>query len=334
LHEEHPLPEATIATTPYNGSLLGTQLLSAQRTLVLSAFGPGASGTLTDNDGLLGDSDDGVATYNGQPLNYIGSGTVQPGVNVLGVTVPLGASVPVVVFQAGGQTYFHYPSGPPNVLGAVALVVNISPAPYQVFTPVCFVKGTLIRTPQGDRRIEDLAAGDAVTDVDGHAHKVLWTGGRRMDLPIGLAPSFAKWLPVRIPAGAFGPGCPAHDLLVSQQHRLMLQGAGPELLFGQDRVLVPARALLGDRLRLQTSLRCVTYHHILCREHVVLLANGMPAESLLPAPLTEDSAGRNARAEAEALFPELAGQTPLAAPCAYPVLRARDAVVLRPGPMH
>lgn len=330
------MPDANVSVTPYNGSLLGAQLLSAQRTIVLNNFGSSFSGTLTDNDGTLSDADDGLSSFNGASLNYIGSGTVQPGVNFLGFTVPLGASKPVVVFQSGGQIYFHFPEGPPNLLGAVAMVTNITSAPYSVFTPVCFAAGTLIATPDGARPIEDLQAGDRVTDIDGAVHDILWIGGRSMDLPIGLCPDYAKWLPVRVPQDAFGPGRPDGDLLVSQQHRLLIEGAGPELMFGDARVLVPAKALLGDVVVLERNLRRVTYYHILCQRHVILLANGLPAESLYPGPvaqeaMAQDALARPGRDEAEALFPDLADmRVPFQPHSDYPMLRTREARVLRP----
>ncbi|NUB46616.1 Hint domain-containing protein [Fertoebacter nigrum] len=330
------MPDANVSVTPYNGSLIGAQLLSAQRTLVLNNFGSSFSGTLTDNDGTLSDADDGLSSFNGASLNYIGSGTVQPGVNVLGVTVPLGVAKPVVVFEAGGQIYFHFPQGPPNLLGAVALVTNITSAPYSVFNPVCFVEGTWIATPDGDRLIETLNVGDQVNDIDGAPHEILWIGGRRMDLPIGLCPDYVRWLPVRVPAEAFGPGCPTRDLLVSQQHRLMIEGSGPELLFGDARVLVPAKALLGDVVALDRDLRQVTYYHILCRRHVILMANGLPSESLYPGPVAKDAIAQDAlarpgREEAEALFSDLADmRVPFQPHSDYPMLRIREGRMLRP----
>lgn len=335
------MPTASISVTPYNGSLLGGQLLSGPRTIILNAFGGSTAGTVTDNNGILSDADDGLSTFNGQPLNYIGSGTVQPGVNVLGAVIGLGPTKPVVVFEAGGKIYFHYPSGPPNILGAVALVVRVTPAPYQVFAPVCFVEGTMIRTPDGDLAVEALVAGDLVTDHEGRAHEVLWVAGRRMDLPVGLCPDFLRWLPVKIPKDAFGAGQPDRELRVSQQHRLLIEGVDPELLFGAPQVLAPARALLGDIVSLDRDVRSVTYYHILCREHVILLANGMPAESLFPGRVARGRLGQpvpggsptdeNSRDEAEALFHDLAGfDLPDDQESAFPILTMREAQLLRP----
>jgi hypothetical protein len=323
------MADATIDVTPYDGSLLATELLSSQQTILLSDFDSAFAGTLTDNDGNLSDLDDGIATFNGDPVNYIGSGTVQPGVDVLGVVVPLGEIRPVVIFEAGGQLYFHFPDGPPNILGAVALVVNISPAGYSVFNPVCFTAGTMILTPSGERQVEEIEVGDLVTDMDGASHEVVWVGGRQRDLPIALCPKFARWLTVRIPAESLGPNLPARDLLVSQQHRVLIEGAKAELLYGEMRVLVPAIALVGDVVRIERSARRVSYHHLLCAQHVILVANGMPAESLLVVPQDDQDAA--ALAETLELIPETArAQRELTVNAAYPVIRTRLGSLLRP----
>lgn len=324
------MPDATTEAWPYDGSLLATQLLSGQKTIILSDFDPATSGTLTDNDGFLSDSDDGIATFNGNPVNYIGSGTVQPGVDLAGIVIPLGQIRPAVVFEAGGQIYFYFPDGPPNLLGAVAMVVNISPVGYQVFDPICFTAGTMIRTPSGDRLIETIEAGDLVTDMDGVVHEVTWVGGRMRNLPIGLCPEFSRWLPVRIPAGALGPGRPERDFLVSQQHRILIEGAKAELLFGDLRVLVAAKALVGDVIRIECNLRQVTYHHILCAKHVVLLANGQPAESMLAD--VANASDVAALAETMELIPEVAfAKDAQRVAVAYPVVRQQLGRALRPS---
>lgn len=321
------MPASEISAHAYLGSLLATQLLSSQTTILLNGIGPAESGTLTDNDGLLQTSDDGTATFNGDPITYIGSGTAQPGVDVLGLVVPLGTAVPLVAFEAGGTVYFVFPEDEPNLLGAVALVINLTTDPYQVFTPICFCAGTMIATPDGDRPIETLTAGDRVLDVDGTAHPILWIGARHMTLPIGLSASFAKWFPVRIPANAFGPGVPFRDLQVSQQHRLSMQTPRTELYFGSSPVLVPAKALVGDALRLETGIREVIYYHILCARHVMIMANGMPAESLFLGDLASHANTDPHIKEALEAFPELY-RIKRKMVTAHPVLRAKEARVL------
>lgn len=85
------MPSATISATPYNGPLSATGLLTGTPTLLLPVFGPSANGTLFDTDNSLGNGDDGVTTFNGSPVIYIGSGTATPGIQLLpGVIIATG----------------------------------------------------------------------------------------------------------------------------------------------------------------------------------------------------------------------------------------------------
>ena len=274
------MADATITVTPYNGALVAANLLSSSQTILLGFFGADESATLSDIDGLLSSSDDGVATFDGAPITYIGSGTATPGVDVLGVTVPLGTPRDLVVFEAAGQIYFYYPEGEPFATGMIALVVDIDTSPYQVFTPLCFAAGTMIATPEGEVAVEQLEPGDLVLDREGAAHEVLWRAGRTLDIPKG--PIHEKWLPVRIRAHALGPNVPARDTYLSQQHRVLLSHPRLARLTGRSEGLARAVHLVNDRsVRVCRGRRSVEYHHVLCSSHVTLLANNLPAESLL-----------------------------------------------------
>lgn len=274
------MSSATIDVTPYNGTLLALDLLSGSQTLLLSSFGPTESRELIDSDGTLSTDDNGISTLDGVPLTYIGSGTAQAGVDLAGVTVGLGPEVDVVVFEAGGQIYFHYPDGPPSETGQIAMIINITSAPYDLIAPVCFAAGTRIATPGGEVRIQDLRVGDAVIDADGAAHEVRWILRRTLRLDNQLPAARLKLAPVIIPPNAFGPGRPAHPLRVSQQHNICVDHHAVSLYFGHRRALVPARAFLSGLVKLDLRATEVTYYHVLCDDHVVLLANGLPAESL------------------------------------------------------
>ncbi|MCA0996709.1 Hint domain-containing protein [Alloyangia pacifica] len=314
------MASSDITVTPYDGALLTTQLLASQQTIVLGDFGSETSGTLIDDDGLLGSTDDGTALFNGDPVTYIGSGTATPGVDVGGVTVPLGTSVDVVAFEAAGQIYFHYPAGGPNLLSAVAVVVDIDTSPYQVFTPLCFAQGTHILTSFGDRRIETLRRGDMAKDIDGKLHEIKWIG--RLDLRIPNRPAYRKWRPVRVAAHAFGRNHPYRDTWLSQQHRVLVKSALNELYFGDNSCLAPVVRLAdGDRISIDTSVETITYYHVLCERHAVLRANGMAAESLHPGQVAREGAGRAAFGEFDLAEMKDKGDGPPAAP----VLRGFEA---------
>lgn len=276
---------ATIDVVPYDGALLSASLFTGTETLVLGDFGPTESGEIIDADGILGPGDDGISTFNSEPITFVGSGTATPGVDVAGLIVPLGTSVEVIIFATNEgtpeeQVYFFYPDGPPNLIGALAVVIDVDSDPATIFAPACFVKGTQIATPLGNSAVEDIAAGDWVRDIHGQDHEVVWTGHQTFALDRLGPRAKRKLAPVKIKAGAFGPGFPVEDTWLSQQHQVLVQSCHANLLFGYPEVLVPAKALHGFRGEVDTTGRSVSYHHILCADHAILSANGLPAESL------------------------------------------------------
>ncbi|WP_378944111.1 Hint domain-containing protein [Paracoccus sp. R86501] len=144
---------------------------------------------------------------------------------------------------------------------------------------VCFCAGTMILTPQGPRPIQTLRVGDAVTTRDGP--KPLRAIHRRMlgAQEVALRPNL--W-PVRIAAGSLGSGVPAQDLIVSPQHRILIDSPIARRMTG-DATLIPAKALLAIR-GVQQPQPCgpVTYLHLVFDGHQVVQANGCWSESFYP----------------------------------------------------
>lgn len=321
------MAESTIAATPYLGPLSAADLLTKHTALPCATLGVPTTGTLNDSDGLFGSADTAASSFKGLPFSHIGSGTVRPSAKAAGAMTPVGQAVPAVAFKAGGTTFFYFPEGAPKLTAATSLVLNLTPAPYQVVNPVCFHAGTRIATPTGERLVESLKAGDPVTDWKGAVHEILWVGGRKMDLPIGLIGEFSKWLPVRVPKDAFGSGHPSRDLLLSQQHRILMASHWADMLFGAHEVLVPAKSLVGKALSYERHLRRVHYYHILCRSHVILLANGLPAESLFLGDVAVNSPEHASVAEAMEAFPGLHRRIQRMR-SEYPMLRPREGRLL------
>jgi len=71
---------------------------------------------------------------------------------------------------------------------------------------VCFVNGSGILTPDGERPVEDLLIGDFVITLDSGVQKVVWTGRRLMTSAMER-----KHSPIRISANAFGKGLPTES---------------------------------------------------------------------------------------------------------------------------
>jgi hypothetical protein len=207
--------------------------------------------------------------------------------------------------QGGNLRLFFHPDG------------SITPAIMQVFPNgahtllpglttgtvlVCFVRGTMILTSEGERPIEELKVGDRVVNSVGRAVELLWIGHRRVT-PEELR-QFPELRPVRIPAGRFGPGMPHTTLEVSPQHRVLVEGWPVELTLGLDRALVPAKHLVGDQGAQADGKAAVDYYHLLFEKHEIVVSNGLPTESLQPTTENVQGLDAAARAELALLFPE------------------------------
>jgi len=192
---------------------------------------------------------------------------------------------------------------------------NLGDSEYDDFIP-CFARGTLIRTPDGLRPIEELTAGDTVWTRSNPAAPVRWIGSTTAD-------AAGKLAPVKIAAGAMGN---SSDLLVSPQHRMFVGGAGAQLLFSTDAVLVPAIHLVGLPGITRAPQPQVEYFHLMFDAHEIIEADGALTESFFPGDMGLHALGHATRTELLALFPELAhGTMPTAAQC----LKAPDAQVMR-----
>lgn len=191
-------------------------------------------------------------------------------------------------------------------------------------SPPCFTPGTLIRTPSGAIPVERLAPGDRVATRDHGAQPLVWVGRVRVDATrLAASPAF---VPVRLRAGAFGPGRPARDMLLSQQHRVLVGGWRAELLFGETEVLAPVRHLVNGRsIALASDVARIDYIHLMCARHEIVWADGIETETFLPGAQGLGSIPAAARAEVLALFPELARGAPLACLPARPLLKAWEA---------
>lgn len=169
---------------------------------------------------------------------------------------------------------------------------------------VCFVAGTMIATPRGERAVEALSIGDQVTTRDGHMRPIRWIGRSRVFFSDG---NLDKLRPVRIAAGALGNGFPEADLFVSRQHRVLLQSKIAMRMFGTDEVLTAAKNLIGlvDGVDVVEDTASVEYLHVLLDRHELLLANGAWAESLYLGDQTLTALTEEQRKEISMIFPEL-----------------------------
>ncbi|WP_374394641.1 Hint domain-containing protein [Tabrizicola sp.] len=194
---------------------------------------------------------------------------------------------------------------------------------------VCFTAGTRILAERGPVAVETLVPGDLVVTRDNGLQPLRWVGSRQLSHAELLAQPQMR--PVRIGPGAlFGAG-PASPLLVSPQHRVLVEGARAELYFGETEVLAPAKHLVGlPGVSRECPVEGVTYVHILFDRHEIVLSNGLWTESFQPAERTLNALDAAVRAEVLELFPELGGEA-AAFPAARMSLKAHEARTLVAG---
>ncbi len=193
---------------------------------------------------------------------------------------------------------------------------------------VCFAAGTLLETDQGPRRIETLSVGDCVRTHDNGLQPVRWIESSL--IPPERLHDDPSLRPVRIKRGSLGPSTPTRDLVVSQQHRILIRGAKVELLFGAPEVLVAAKHLCSwPGIFIDRSEQPVEYLHILMDRHEILLADGALAESLFLGDEALHTLSSDGLQELASIFPDrVTHLSPGFGHAARKILRAHEARAL------
>lgn len=194
---------------------------------------------------------------------------------------------------------------------------------------VCFTPGTQIMTDRGAVAVEGLVPGDLVVTRDNGLQPLRWIGTR--ELSYAELRARPELQPIRISAGALAGAGPERTMLVSPQHRVLIEGARAEMYFGESEVLVPAKHLTGlAEVTRALPAEGVTYVHILFDRHEIVHSDGIWTESFQPAERTLSALDEEARAEVLNLFPELTSDT-TGFPSARLSLKAHEAKVLVSG---
>jgi len=167
----------------------------------------------------------------------------------------------------------------------------------------CFTPGTLIATPKGERRVEDLQVGDRVITRDNGIQEIRWMGQRSLN---GRELAYSEHLnPVLIRQGALGSGLPERDMMVSPNHRVLVSNDKTALYFEDREVLVSAKHLTGLPGVDVVEVSDITYIHFMCDQHEVVLSDGAWTESFQPGDQSLKGIGNAQRNEIYELFPEL-----------------------------
>ncbi|MGR3635489.1 MAG: Hint domain-containing protein, partial [Shimia sp.] len=176
---------------------------------------------------------------------------------------------------------------------------------------VCFTPGTKILTPMGEVSVENLQEGDQVVTRDNGLQTIRWAGRKHVSgRELMARPEFR---PILIKQGALGPNQPERDMIVSPSHRMLLVSEQAELLFEEREVLVAAKHLTHLEGVDVVNVEDVTYIHIMCEQHEVVLADGAWSESFQPGDYSMKGIEKSQREEIYSLFPELREEEGLAA---------------------
>lgn len=187
------------------------------------------------------------------------------------------------------------------------------------YSCVCFGRGTMIRMSDGtEKQVQDLEIGDSALTKDNGAQKIRWIGGRTVR-------AFGHLAPIVFATGAMENHA---DLIVSQQHRMLLSDWRAEVMLGSQEVLVKAKDLVNGDTIYRREGGVVEYFHILFDNHEIIFADGMPAESLQINKTTLDGLACDARAEIIELFPELETNPQISAFASRMSLRSYEATAL------
>jgi hypothetical protein len=190
------------------------------------------------------------------------------GANFKGDTVTYTKATTTLTVKNGGGTTVFTMTG----VNAAAGTPTFTIVDTDIIQAVCYARGTMLRTPDGELPVEKLRAGkQVITLVDGQeiAKTVVWPGHRRINVAGHPRPETVA--PIRIIRDAFADGMPHRDLIVSPDHAIFVDGK-----------LICARQLVnGTTIRQELDWTAIDYYHVELESHAILLAEGLPAESYI-----------------------------------------------------
>jgi len=202
-------------------------------------------------------------------------------------TPPTGGDADVVKITGAGKpatlgTAFYQGSGGtyrPIILGSDGKYYILSNSPIPAFPlnngtldavdfTYCYLKDTLILTPEGKKKIQELNINDEILNHDQKSIKIKWIGKQIIN------PVFAKLnkeLPIKISANAIDINIPERDLFLSPDHSIFLEG-----------LMINAKALVNGHTIYQVSewKDDVEYYHIMTENHEIIYSEGVPSETL------------------------------------------------------
>lgn len=293
---------------------------------IIDPFSPPAAGTLlaVQKYNLIDQNDDGDIdqfdndSVNGQDVTNSWPGdTVTINVTGVGNVTYTGTTF----YLADGSRVFTPTDGTvlqPGTFVSSSFVTSQGPlTPGTDLGPPCFTAGTMIETPKGLRRVEDLKAGDLVTTFDNGPQPLIWVGRTTVEAQDNAAP-------IRFAKGVLGL---ERETLFSPQHRMLIDDWRASYFYGSPEVLIAAHCLVNGDTVTRVEGGEIEYFHLLFEQHEIVIANGAKSESYYPGHAMTRS-DRATQAELLRLFPQLAAVGMSDQKTARPVVRPRDGRVV------
>ncbi|MTJ04268.1 MAG: type I secretion protein [Sediminimonas qiaohouensis] len=257
--------------------------------------------TITGGDGadVLSGGDDRDTFLGATAGDHIDGGSGGHDYDTLDLTgsAPAGGSLSVVYDPNPENGTVNFFDGDGILTGSATFeeIENVIP---------CFTPGTAIATPQGERLVEDLKVGDRVITRDNGLQEIRWIGTKPLSgVEMARLPHLK---PVLIKSGALGNGLPERDMMVSPNHRLLINSDRSALFFEEREVLAAAKHLVGSDGIHEVDVLSTSYIHFMFDHHEVVLSNGAWTESFQPGDLSLKGVGDAQRDEILELFPDLA----------------------------
>jgi Hint domain len=133
----------------------------------------------------------------------------------------------------------------------------------------CFLKGTKISTPSGDRLVQELQIGDEVQTLTGRK-TIKWIGYNKFTKEEGRAWQ-DRVMPIRVARFAIGDHTPYRDLYLSPLHCIFFNES-----------LIPVMYLINETSIAQgtpSEMSALEYYHVELDTHEVIYAEGVLVES-------------------------------------------------------
>ncbi len=131
-------------------------------------------------------------------------------------------------------------------------------------------------TPSGTRAVEDITVSDLVPTKDNRPRRALRPGDKAVNVA-----DYSDLDPMLLPSNYLGHNCTSRDLWVSRNHRTLIPAGLAEILFEEEKLLIPAKYLIGHSgIAAVEDVAEVVYGHRTLHLNETVISNGLACETL------------------------------------------------------